>query len=123
MIDSRTYAERKRYIRMRKSLIDLLQDCHFEPEEAEALADYLVENGVTAKIKKTPTDLLGKCGSCVYANAEPDDFGRECYVRCRNADHITKHSRGKDISLRQRTTPACKDYKQREGAENGRDQL
>ena len=119
MIDTRTYAEKRRAVRVRTSLIDLLRSFHLRSEEAEILADYLIENGVTAKIKKPPTDLSGKCGSCVYAKAESDNFGRECYVRCKNADHIAKHFHGKDKSLRQRTTPACKDYKQREREKNG----
>jgi hypothetical protein len=118
-----TYAEKRRAIRIRERLIELLLDA-FEMTDnelptMEQVADNLIESGVTVRMKKPPADLSGKCGSCAYAKAEPDNFGRECYVRCRNAEHIAKHFRGKDISLRQRTTPACKDYKQKEGAGNG----
>jgi hypothetical protein len=65
-------------------------------------------------IKKPPTDLSGKCGSCAYAKAEPDKFGRDYYVRCTNPEHIAKYFHRKDKSLRHRTNPACRQYKPKE---------
>lgn len=120
MSDTRTYAEKRKAIRMRANLIELLWNA-FELTDnelptMEQVADHLIANGVTVTIKKEkpPTDLSGKCGSCAFAKAEHDKFGRDCYVRCTNPEHIAKYCRGIDRSLRQRTNPACKQYKQKE---------
>ncbi len=70
--------------------------------------------------EKAPTDLTGKCGSCAYAKAEPNKFGSaNCYVRCTNPVHLAKYCHRIDKSLRQRTVKACKQYKPKEGAEDG----
>lgn len=121
--DTRTYAEKRKAIRMRERLIDILTsfygvDPMYYGVEAEQLADHLIANGVTVTIKKPPTDFSKKCGSCAYAKVEPDKFGRDCYVRCTNPEHIDKYFRKKDRSLRERTVKACKQYKQKEGACN-----
>lgn len=121
--DTRTYAEKRNAIRMRANLIELLWNA-FELTDnelptMEQVADHLIANGVTVTIKKPPTDLSKKCGSCAYAKVEPDKFGRDCYVRCTNPEHIDKYFRKKDRSLRERTVKACKQYKQKEGAEDG----
>ena len=52
-----------------------------------------------------------KCGTCAYA--KPTTFGKsKCYVECTNQEHIQKFCK-REISLkRQRTTPACGDYKE-----------
>lgn len=119
--EMRQYAEKRKAIRMRANLIELLMDMpsgHRTYEEteryAEDVADYLIDNGVTVTIKKEkpPTDLSGKCGSCEYAKAECPSV----YVRCTKHEHIAKYFTKRDGSLRQRTTPACKQYKPKEGA-------
>lgn len=119
MSDTRTYAEKRKAIRMKERLIDILTlfygvDPMYYGVEAEQLADHLIANGVTVEFKKPPVDLAGKCGGCAYAKAECPSV----YVRCTNPEHIAKFFRSKDRSLRQRTTPACKQYKPKEGACN-----
>lgn len=115
MSDPSTYAEKRKALRMRERLVELLWDAFElvdnELPTIEQVADHLLANGVTVTIKKPPTDLSWKCGSCAYAKVEPDMFGRDCYVRCKNPEHIAKYCRGMDRSLRQRTTPACRQYK------------
>lgn len=56
-----------------------------------------------------------KCGTCYYSKPVP--FGKsKCYVECTNQEHIEKYCRYRKISLkRQRTTPACKSYKEMAG--------
>lgn len=113
-----TYAEKRKALRMRERLIELLNGV-LTPEDvtsSEEVADHLIANGVTVKAEKRQADLSGKCGSCAYAKAEPDKFGRDYYVRCTNPEHIAKYFRNKDRSLRQRTNPACRQYKPKEGA-------
>ena len=126
MSDTSAYAEKRKALRTRERLIEILTsfygvDPMYYGVEAQALADHLIANGVTVIIKKEkpPTDLSKKCGSCAYAKAEPDEFGRDCYVRCTNPEHIAKYCRSRDRSLRQRTTPACKQYKAKEEIDNG----
>lgn len=117
MSDTRTYAEKRKALRMKERLIAVLWDAFElvdnELPTMEQVADYLLANGVTVKAEKRQTDLSDKCGSCAYAKGEPDMFGRDCYVRCTNPEHIAKFFRSKDRSLRQRTTKACKQYKQK----------
>lgn len=75
------------------------------------VADHLIANGVTVqppKKAKKPTDLTGKCGSCVYAEQTVAFGGSRCYVLCthperRHVKHVTYP--------RQRTCKACKMYK------------
>ena len=104
---------------MREKLIELLQDddcplLYVLGENVGTLADYLIANGVTVKVEKPPTDLSGKCGSCAFARVEPKKYGYvDSLVRCTNPEHLAKYCRGIDISLRQRTTKACKQYKQK----------
>lgn len=118
MSDTRTYAEKRKAIRMRANLIELLNGVLTTEDvtSSEEVADHLIANCVTVTIKKEkpPTDLSGKCGSCAYAKAEPDKFGRDYYVRCTNPEHIAKYFSKKDRSIRQRTNPACKQYKPKE---------
>ena len=136
MSDTRTYAEKRKAIRMKERLIELLAYANEQADEMcehncdvcrydqsghncpdVRIAEVLVANGVTVTIKKPPTDLSGKCGSCAYAKVEPKKFvGLNCYVRCTNPEHLAKYCRGIDRSLRQRTNPACKNYKPKEGA-------
>lgn len=133
MSDTRTYAEKRNAIRMRERLIELLAYANEQADEMcehncdvcrydqcghncpdVRIAEVLVANGVTVTIKKPPTDLSGKCGSCAYAKVECPSV----YVRCTNPEHLAKYSRSIDRSLRQRTNKACKNYKPKEGAEN-----
>ena len=119
MSDPSTYAEKRKALRMRERLVELLWDAFElvdnELPTIEQVADHLIANGVTVTIKKPPTDLSNKCGSCAYAKVEPDKFGRQdYYVRCTNPEHIAKYCRGRDRSLRQRTNPACRQYKTKE---------
>jgi uncharacterized cysteine cluster protein YcgN (CxxCxxCC family) len=107
---------------MREKLIELLEEIgdrayrkHI-PLTSSLIADYLISNGVKVRVERPPTDLTGKCGSCAYAKAEPDQYGREMYVRCTNPEHLAKYCRRKDKSLRQRTVPACMQYEPKEGA-------
>ena len=126
MSDTRTYAEKRKAIRMKERLTELLlrgkdkcldtmcEECKYKDDEncgTSIIVDHLIANGVTVTIKKPPTDLSKKCGSCAYAKAEPDMFGRDCYVRCKNPEHLAKYCRSRDRSLRQRTNPACRQYK------------
>ena len=68
--------------------------------------------------KKQPTDLTGKCGSCVYAAPTAAFGGSPCYVECTNADHLQQYCCRHDISkVRQRTAKACKRYTPRERIE------
>lgn len=72
------------------------------------------------QIKRPHTDLTGKCGSCVYAKYEPNKDGKvDSLVRCTNPEHLAKYCRSKDRSLRERTVPACKQYKAKEEIDNG----
>lgn len=133
MSDTRTYAEKRKAIRMREDLIalcndvilscasNLCKDCEHQGIDypncmGVHFADHLIANCVTVTIKKEkpPTDLSKKCGSCAYAKVEPDKFGSDYYVRCTNPEHIAKYFRNKDRSLRQRTNPACRKYKPKE---------
>lgn len=118
MNDTLTYAEKRKALRMKERLIALLWDAFElvdnELPTMEQVADYLLANGVTVKAEKRQTDLSEKCGSCAYAKVEPDMFGGDYYVRCTNPEHIAKYFRSRDRSLRQRTNPACKQYKPKE---------
>ena len=55
-----------------------------------------------------------KCGTCYYS--KPTTFGKSNgYVECTNQEHIQKFCK-RPISLqRQKTTPACKSYKEMSG--------
>ena len=77
---------------------------------AEALADYLLANGV-----KLSAELQNKCGSCVYAKPIVAFGKSKCYVKCTNKEHIERFCTREISTLRQRTNPACKNYKEREG--------
>lgn len=122
--DTRTYAEKRNAIRMKEKLVEIVCDamedgcvglCNHPPcFQVERLVNALIANGVTVGFKKPPVNLAGKCGSCAFAKDECPSV----YVRCTNTEHIAKYFRSKDKSLRQRTTPACKQYKQKEGACN-----
>lgn len=107
--DTRTYAEKRKAIRMKERLVKLLNGVLSAEDvtSSEMVADHLIANGVIVKAEKRQTDLSGKCGSCAYAKGECPSV----YVRCTNPEHISKCFRSKDRSLRQRTTPACKQYK------------
>lgn len=125
MSDTRTYAEKRKAIRMKERLTELLlrgkdkcldtmcEECKYKDDEncgTSIMVDHLIANGVTVTTKKPPTDLSWKCGSCAFAKDECPSV----YVRCTNPEHIAKFFRSKDRSLRQRTTPACKQYKPKE---------
>lgn len=76
----------------------------------ETLQKTIVEQ--KAEIERLQKTKSAKCGTCAYA--KPTTFGKsKCYVECTNKEHIEKFCRYRKISLkRQRTTPACKDYKE-----------
>lgn len=94
----------------RERLIDLLYDVL--DARPDTIADHLLANGV--KIAGN-TNLQGKCGSCIYAKPTVA-FGKStCYVKCTNAEHIERFCQREISILRQRTNPACKKYKEREG--------
>ena len=69
-------------------------------------------NRQKAEIERLKNKISSKCGTCAYA--KPTTFGKsKCYVECTNKEHIEKYCRFRKISLkRQRTTPACKNYKE-----------
>ena len=94
---------------MKERLVEFLEETGMVEgrNRCKIIAEELIANGVTIKKEKQPTDLAGKCGSCAYAKAECP----EIYVRCTNPEHIAKYFRSRDKSLRQRTNPACKQYK------------
>lgn len=73
-------------------------------------------NGVTVHVKtvKPPTDLTGKCGSCVYTTSTTA-FGGRCYVKCTNEEHLAVWGKNKLTAVRQRTAKACKHYKAKAG--------
>lgn len=82
---------------------------------AEVIADGLIAHGVTivAKKEKKPTDLTGKCGSCVYAEKAIGHFGKaQCYVECTNKEHLSgrMYQERPLAAVRPRTTKACKKY-------------
>lgn len=82
------------------------------------LADYLIDNGVTVKVKKEkpPVDLTNKCGSCKHSVPAVGVFGDStCYVRCTNKEHLSgRHYQQHPIAaVRQRTAKACKKYEPR----------
>lgn len=100
---------------------DDCQSCTIADHEgnckAKFVADYLIANGVTFakdnnlpyKRAKQTTDLTGKCGSCVYAEAVHNVFGgSDCYIKCTNRD---RQFRANVAALRPRTTKPCKLYK------------
>ena len=94
---------------MRNTLVRRLHD--YGITEAEELADYLLANGV--KLAEY-VDLKNKCGSCVYAKPTVA-FGKStCYVNCTNQEHIERFCKREISTLRQRTNPACKKYKERQ---------
>lgn len=66
------------------------------------------------------TKYSDKCGGCHYGKAEPDIYGKDRYIRCTNPEHLAKYCSKIDRSLRSRTNPCCKQYKPKEGAENGK---
>ena len=86
------------------------------PRITESMADYLLANGVTfARKKRQPANLVGKCGSCAYA--EPRCTGRSGVVRtvtCTNEEHLKRHKSPKNyvggIAVRDKTRKACKCY-------------
>ena len=104
----------------REKLIELLFDV---PEvtvynrAAPKIANHLIANGVTfakdtdAPGKKPPTDLTGKCGSCVYAKPTIAFGGSRSWVECTNKEHLRIHCKSHCGSVRQRTTRACSCYR------------
>ena len=110
---------------MREKLIELMQAAHddfydhFEPGKPywETIVDHLFANGVTVHIKKDkpPTDLTGKCGSCVYAKSGIHYGASLCYVECTNEDLLkSRPNRGKASAIRARTNKGCKRHTPRE---------
>ena len=92
---------------------------HFEPGEDyfEAMANRLLSGGVTVSVKKEkpPTDLTGKCGSCVYAKSGLHYGVSTCYVECTNEDLLkSRPNRGKASAVRARTNKGCKRHTPRE---------
>ena len=105
---------------MREKLIELLSQAqdngivqgnhvmHIAHVSNETVADYLIANGVTVKIKKEwNTDLTGKCGSCIYA--KPSSVGKY-YVACTNKVNLSKYCGLRQSPDRRRVCPACKQY-------------
>ena len=70
------------------------------------------------RLQKLQKQTKAKCGTCFFA--KPTTFGKsKSYVECTNKEHIEKFCRYRKISLkRQRTTPACKCYKEMEQSVN-----
>ena len=97
-----------------KNSLDLINRLQDEREALingqETLQKTIVEQ--KAEIERLQKTKSAKCGTCAYA--KPTTFGKsKCYVECTNKEHIEKFCRYRKISLkRQRTTPACKDYKE-----------
>lgn len=83
------------------------------------IADYLIANGVIIaeeKPEKPSTDLRGKCGGCDYAVPVPAFGSTYAYVKCTHPEHLAKYRKARHHSgIRQRTTRACKKYRQKEG--------
>lgn len=99
----------------RERLIELIQNAvngcarHW----AEIIADYLLDNGVMLpKLGKPPTDLNGKCGSCVYAKPTEHFGGSAAYIDCTNWE-LTANRKRQMSAVKQRTNPACKKYQKR----------
>lgn len=74
---------------------------------ADKFADYLLANGV-----KLSAELQNKCGSCVYAKPVIAFGKSKCYVNCTNKEHIERFCQREISTLRLRTNPACKKYKE-----------
>ena len=73
------------------------------------IADFLIANGVMLpKLNRPPTDLNGKCGSCIYAKPT-ECFGSACYIECTNQELVAR-KRSAVAHIKQRTNPACKKY-------------
>lgn len=73
--------------------------------------------GHTCKPKKV-CDLKNKCGSCEFS--KPTNWGNKLsktYVECTHPEHIKKYCKDDISRKRVKTTPACKCYKRKEGAE------
>ena len=106
---------------MKERMIELIQEAvggcarHW----AELIADHLIAHGVTIipdKPEKPPTDLRGKCGGCDYAVPVPACGSTYAYVKCTHPEHLARYEKARFHSgIRQRTTKACKKYRQREG--------
>lgn len=77
----------------------------------EYLVDFLIENGVGML---PPVNMENKCGSCIYAKPVVAFGESKCYVNCTNKEHIDKFCKREISTLRQRTHPACKNYKRKE---------
>ncbi len=106
---------------LRKNTLDLIKRQKAEIEKKDKLieiADKMVES-LKAEVKRLQKKQEAKCGTCYYS--KPTTFGKsKCYVECTNQEHIEKYCRHRKISLkRQRTTPACKNYKEMVGDDNG----
>ena len=68
------------------------------------------------KPTRPATSLVGKCGSCEYAI--PTKFGSsECYIECTNRPQNGSGRTG-IAHIKQRTTPACKRYRGKGGADH-----
>lgn len=91
-------------------------------DQLAAMTDSLIAQGVTIKTthsrhSRPPTDLTGKCGSCLHAVPAPGVFGdSQCYVNCTNEEHLAKYCRRPLAKVRLRTTKACKKYRPKEAA-------
>ena len=93
-------------------------NCKYQVNEnlcniAARTADYLIKNGVVLLKQPTPpTNLKGKCGSCIFA--KPTTFGTSTvYVECTNVEHIGQWCKRQISYKRQRTHKACKRYQER----------
>lgn len=104
----------------RERLIEILKKPIYVKEGVDvaiAVADYLLDNGVTISKPKTirpPADLKGKCGSCIYSkpyDGESRTF--KSYIECTNEEHCKKYCYRKNSKYRQRTAKACKSYEER----------
>ena len=80
---------------------------NFMCNHTERMVDYLLANGV-----KLSAELQNKCGSCVYAKPIVAFGKSKCYVNCTNKEHIERFCTREISTLRQRTHPACKKYKE-----------
>lgn len=104
----------------RERLIELIRkakkntkgaSCDLEREML--FADYLLANGVMLpKHNKPPTDLNGKCGSCIYAEPTECFGGSAYYIECTNQE-LAARKRSMVAGIKQRTNPACKKYQRK----------
>jgi hypothetical protein len=107
--------DRERLIELVKNSLSAYgKEARADCKPQDFIADFLIANGVMLpKLKEPPTDLNGKCGSCIYA--KPTTFGKSrVYVECTNVEHLGQWCKRQISYKRQRTHKACKRYQVKE---------